>query len=173
MPISPVSGKRSIPGKNPGACWLLNSYQGVEGVLSLYYSTMQHDVSFGVISRSIVVDTQKAKIRVSKGVQLSSQNGVVPTKSGGRLDGFYCVGKRYFRIVCYDKSALAAAFAHKDILNMKVVFDHLESTAPVQGFFIVFSSSSSCTSSGLINRLRLLTRRLRAATSSWSRRPKE
>ena len=55
-------------------------------------TSMKSDID----SCSTAVDTQSFKTLASQGVQLSTHNGVVPTKSGGISDGFYLFGRSYF-----------------------------------------------------------------------------
>ena len=60
------------------------------------YNSFVPYIKIKVISCSTAVDTQSFKTLASQGVQLSTHNGVVPTKSGGISDGFYLFGRSYF-----------------------------------------------------------------------------
>jgi hypothetical protein len=47
------------------------------------------------------VDIRKWKSLASKGIQLSTENGVVPTKSEGNVNGFYFLRKWYIQFFKY------------------------------------------------------------------------
>ena len=55
----------------------------------------------GLNSCSTAVDIRNWKSLVNQGIHLTSQNGVVPTKSGGRFDRFYLFRKNYLQFFKY------------------------------------------------------------------------